>query len=775
MIKQVFWVLLALCVCIESHAQFQLVGVASSTADPNCFVLTPEQDQVSGAVWYTQRVDISRPFDVYARIYLGDNNNNGADGLAFVLQNVSANVGNNGEGLGYQGLVPSLALEFDTHPNEVNFDPSFDHIALVANGVPNHVSSTNLSGPAPILTNFFGPVNAEDGRWHQLRVHWNPARQQFLAYVDCELRLSYTGDIINNVFNGNSQVFWGFTAATGNKNNLHQFCLEYVSFIEELQDTTICQGASVQLNAGTGAGNSFSWSPTAGLNNPNIPNPIARPTATTTYVLTVTDACGDTRTDSVTIHVQPPVMASAMPDTSICLGSSVQLMAAGGTTYSWRPLAGLSDPASASPLATPAVSTTYTVVVGDGLGCTDTASVQVEVLPLPEVSTGPDQQMCLGESVNLQASGGVSYQWRPATGLNDPTLPNPVASPAATTTYVVTGTDGNGCTNSASVQVEVFPLPAVSAGSDVRICAGQRVQLQASGASDYIWSPTTGLDNPTSPNPVAAPDSSIRYTLTGTDANGCMNTASVLVEVLPRPQISGQSSYQICPGATVELAVSGAARYLWNTRDAGSNIQVQPAATTTYWVVPSNGDCTGDTLFITVEVEELPLPAAEFSANRGPAPLTVQFTNLSQSGTEFLWEFGDGNTSTEQNPTHTYETPGLYTVSLTVRNAGGCENRLQLGTVEVLEPAEIIPNVFTPNGDGIHDTYKVQLGSVEQYHLLIFDRWGKLVFESRNPADEWDGRYKGKEAAVGVYSYRIEAVLTGGEKRMLSGMLTLLR
>lgn len=104
------------------QAQFQLIGAATTNSTPNCFTITPDQNWQSGAVWYTQRVDINKVFDVYTKIYMG-NKDSGADGLAFVLQQVSTNVGVVGGGIGYEGLRPSLAVEFDTYQNGDYSDP----------------------------------------------------------------------------------------------------------------------------------------------------------------------------------------------------------------------------------------------------------------------------------------------------------------------------------------------------------------------------------------------------------------------------------------------------------------------------------------------------------------------------------------------------------------------------------------------------------------------------------------------------------------------------
>src|SRR5690606_29018827 len=146
--------------------------------------------------------------------------------------------------------------------------------------------------------------------------------------------------------------------------------------------------------------------------------------------------------------------------------------------------------------ASPASTTTYTVTGTDANGCVNTSTVTVTIKPLPTISAGNDVAICLGSSVQLQATGagtGGTYKWVPSTGLSCSNCPDPIAGPVGTTTYIVTGTASNACANTDTVIVKVNPLPMVSAGSDVDICIGDSTQLQATGAATYTWSPATGL------------------------------------------------------------------------------------------------------------------------------------------------------------------------------------------------------------------------------------------------------------------------------------------
>jgi gliding motility-associated-like protein len=219
-------------------------------------------------------------------------------------------------------------------------------------------------------------------------------------------------------------------------------------------DTEICYGLSTTLN-GTG-GEAYEWTPATGLSDNDIPNPVASPTETTTYFLTTFDIYGCPAYDEVTITVNPLPTVSAGPDVAICIDGQVTLDADGAVTYSWSPTTGLSDPDSETPICTVDEETTYTVTGTDANGCENTDEITVSVNYLPPVTataTPPVIDSYLGETSQLIATGGVTYVWTPTTGLSDPNIYNPVASPQDTTTYIVMVTDAYGCVNYDTVTV----------------------------------------------------------------------------------------------------------------------------------------------------------------------------------------------------------------------------------------------------------------------------------------------------------------------------------
>ena len=197
------------------------------------------------------------------------------------------------------------------------------------------------------------------------------------------------------------------------------------------------------------------WSPGLTLNDSTIYDPIASPTETTSYIMSIESEYGCIYKDTTTIYIGF-LDASIDPDTVICLGDSVMLQAYDAYTYTWSPSSTLSTDTGQSVLAYPYQTTTYTVTVTDTIGCKEEMYVTVDINQLPIVEAGDSDSIFLGQSITLNGSGGVSYLWDPPLYLDDPTLPNPVATPAEKITYYMTATDINGCKNNDSVTIYLY-------------------------------------------------------------------------------------------------------------------------------------------------------------------------------------------------------------------------------------------------------------------------------------------------------------------------------
>jgi len=452
-------------------------------------------------------------------------------------------------------------------------------------------------------------------------------------------------------------------------------------------DTAICSGGSTQFNA-TG-GTTYSWSPSLGLSATDIPNPIANPITTTTYFLTVTGNPGCTAIDSVTVTVNSMLIADAGVDVAICDGSNTQLNASGGVTYSWSPSLGLSATDIPNPIANPITTTTYFVTVTNNLGCTATDDVTVLANTLPFADAGLDVAICLGNNTQLGASGGTIYSWSPSTGLSATDIPNPIANPTVTTTYIVTITDDNGCSATDNVIVTINLLPTANAGSDAAICIGNSTQLSAGGGITYLWSPSTGLSATDISNPMANPTSTTTYTVTVTNSQGCSATDNVTVTVNSLPTANAGSDVAICNGNSTQLFANGGGTYLWSpsTGLSSTNISVpiaSPTTTTTYTVTVTNANnCTAsDNVIVTVNS----LPSAYAGADLSICSGDNAQLNAT-GGTNYSWSPSVGLSAANiSNPIANPTTTTTYTV--TVTDANNCT--ATDGVVISIIPAPII-------------------------------------------------------------------------------------
>ncbi len=400
----------------------------------------------------------------------------------------------------------------------------------------------------------------------------------------------------------------------------------------------ICLGDSLQLNASGGRGG-YSWQPSSSLSCSNCPNPIARPLITTTYKVTSFDAGDCPIADSVTVFVTQAI-ADASPDTTICIGKAAKLRASGGIKYEWRPAADLSCNDCQNPTAIPSATTKYFVTVTNSNGCSAVDSVIVTV-NIPTADAGLDTTICAGNSVQLQAKGGVSYTWRPSADLSCANCPNPIAQPTQTTTYVVSALNNYGCIAEDSVIVTINHL-IVDAGRDTIICKGDSVQLQASSGASYSWFPPIGLSCVNCRNPIARPLKTTTYFVQIIDSIGCFAEDSVTIAV-SEPHVMQKITETICAGDSIQLSASVGKSYHWSPADGLSCVDCKnpiafPKYTTTYRLTIDNGPGCPTLGEFRVQVREC-LPAMlEFESvvSCDSQTMSISFVNREDTAVQFF-------------------------------------------------------------------------------------------------------------------------------------------
>jgi hypothetical protein len=497
----------------------------------------------------------------------------------------------------------------------------------------------------------------------------------------------------------------------------------------------ICSGSSDVLTA-SGA-STYVWSSGGTASTETV-----SPTSTTTYTVTGTDANGCVSTAPVSVTVNPlPTVTATAASNPICNGSSDVLTAAGASTYVWS-----SGGTASTETVSPTSMTTYTVTGTDANGCANTATVMVMVNPLPTVTaTAASNSICIGSSDVLTAAGASTYVWSSGGNASTETV-----SPTSMTTYTVTGTDANGCVNTATVSVNVNPLPTVTATAiSNSICTGSSDALNAAGASTYVWS-----SGGTASTEIVSPTSPTTYTVTGTDANGCVNTATVFVNVNALPIVDLGNDITQCGGTVTLDAGNPGSTYLWNTNATTQTISVSSSGT--YYVDVTNGNgCTGsDTVMITIN----PLPTVTGSATSTTVCVNDASVTLTGTPVGGTWS-GPGVTGSSFSPM-TAGT-GAQTVTYSFTDVNGCTNTATVvitvnGCVGVAGLTLANNLVIFPNPNS--GSFTVAIGAnAGDVKMDIVDLQGRVIFSSveNDVHAGFSKQISMDDVANGIYMLRI--------------------
>lgn len=534
----------------------------------------------------------------------------------------------------------------------------------------------------------------------------------------------------------------------------------------------ICTGGSINLPITSNNGVNGSWSPAPNLN------------ATTTYTFTPnTGLCANTSTMTVTVNPYPSI--TAVNDT-ICAGSTgtitTQINLVGGT-YTWVGSANTLANLSASPSNT----NSYTVIYNLA-GCTDTAFAQIIVNPVPVVQV-QNTTICAGQTGQLVASANLpngSYLWSNGNTNNTISL-NPLSTTSQSVTYTLAG-----CTSApVTATLTVNPVPSISMNNQA-ICLGDPVTMQAvaNPAGTYYWGPNA-VQGIASNTFTPAQDSTIQVF---NILNGCSSdTIQATVNVLPLP-ISTFSAdvLQGCVPLSVNFSadVSNNTSYNWQTSNqlnatgAQANLEFDMNGSFTVSLTATLNGCTSTTSISNmIVVDNYPIAAFEPSSQVFTEPnQSLSFWNSSVGATSYVWNFGDGGSSIDEAPTHLFEVENEgTTVVLYAYSNLGCADTTAFFIG--FDPGLVyyIPNSFTPDGDQFNQTFlPIFTSGIDPYNyqLLIYNRWGEIIFESLHPEIGWDGSYgtQGNPAQNGTYTYLITIKVPSIDKRQtIKGHVNLIR
>jgi gliding motility-associated-like protein len=517
------------------------------------------------------------------------------------------------------------------------------------------------------------------------------------------------------------------------------------------------------------------------------------------YTVTATDGQNCQITASVTIVTPSAMVITTNTSTNIsCFGGtngSASVNVTGGTppyTYLWAANPTLN---SSTNSALPAGNNSITVT--DINGCTATHSITLTEPLALTLSVSSDLIICSGVATNLSANanGGTpaySYFWNNQTGASSFTV-----NPTTTTIYDVYTTDANGCISALShIKVSVYPPVKIQANCLVNtICKGDSAQvfIVASEGNGGPWTITNSTGTIVTSPLYVHPQQTQELVFTASD--DCNSTAkdSVLITVIPAPPINIISDkINGCAPLLVhflETSLNTGQSYMWDFGSPDENnlsLSKNPShlfdVAGTYNIsltVTSAQGCTSDTTIPNM-IEVYPLPEARFTYNPINASIInplVTFTNYSTGNIGNYWFFGDTDSSVLENPVHPFPNVGSYDVMLVAISDKNCTDT----ATEVVKISDIYtfyaPSAFSPDKDGKNDVFKVFASGIEltNFKLMIYDRWGELIFQSSDIEKGWDGKIDGKVCQMGTYAWIAVFRDYMSNQKTQSGKVTLIR
>ena len=557
--------------------------------------------------------------------------------------------------------------------------------------------------------------------------------------------------------------------------------------------SSICIGQSQALSV-SGSG-PFTWTASSGTNPPSVGNVTVTPTTTTTYtVLSGSGTCTASAVATVSISLSPSITIT--PSLSIlCLGQNQILNSNAVGPFIWTASTGVNPPATANVTVSPTSTTTYTLVSGVGT-CTSSAVATVSVTPALTINITPTNTIiCNGQFATLSVNGSSGpFVWTASSGANPLGTGTVSLNPTISTSYTVIAGTG-ACTATANSSITVLPnISTVITAISPSVCLTNTVLISAPlfPGLTYTWLPTASILGTTNSNSIAAlPQTSTTVIYTVNISNGvCAQSNTVQLAVNTAPNITNFTTLNndtICVGGCVTFSanVTGSSpilfQWFYESGIGTSSVGIAPEA-----CYPSAGNfsvaatasntCGFDTLvksnFVTVYDMPVLIVNGDTTINIGTSAQVY-----ASGGITYNWTPNLNGTIACPTCSTTIVSPTLTTNYIVVAsNSPYC--RVQ-DTVKVIVDINcgdfFIPNVFSPNGDGLNDDINVHGRCISTFNLQIFSRWGEKVFETSSTSESWDGTFRGKKMDTGVFVYKADGISIDGQSFKFKGNITLIR
>lgn len=567
--------------------------------------------------------------------------------------------------------------------------------------------------------------------------------------------------------------------------------------------TVVCLNEPALLLSGGGMpdGSGYQWtgpaSYTAGSQNAAIGSATSAAVNVYTVVGTAPNTCTNVTTASLITLPLPTVTATG---TLICFGEPFTIVANGAQSYTWTgPSAyGYVGPGAPVVPVDYASSGTYTVVGAAANTCTQVTTATLATMPLPAI-TATGTIVCISQQpAYLLSGGGIpgGYSWAGPGGYTSGAQNAfiPAALSAFPQTYTVVGTAPNTCTNNAVATLSTYPLPQPVCIAPARACFGSSVTLQGFGAQTYTWSGPYAQLYPQQNKTFSVFNMAQAgtYTLNVTDSNGCKNYTTTFIAIDPQPsgQLLSNNQNKFCTPfcSAFYLKSKESAPLLstsWSVRGSSITAETFTFCTATPGVENITGyftDMNGCSNTVTFEIHAYPTPTASFIyAPQGPLESMeeVEFTCTSRgqnlAGRDWHFVSNEGYHSTGKNIRYLFDEAGSFEVAMVVENDWGCRDTAVRTVLVESDFKLFVPNAFTPNGDGMNDTFQPKGRGVQLYDLSIYDRWGIRVYHTTEFEQGWNGTSGAGPSENDTYAWKIMAADKTGKKHYLAGHVTLVK
>ncbi len=531
----------------------------------HCYTLTEEEDFQVGSLWNKNKINLTQSFDYKFNVYLGCLDQEGADGIVFVLQPISTSLGTSGQGLGFGGISPSVGITIDTWQNVDFGDPSFDHIGIYKNGDVNNYDNNVLVPPVSVLPN---DGNIEDCQWHTFRIIWDAPGQTLSAQIDGLERVRITIDLVNNIFYGNPMVFWGFTGATGGEDNHQRVCTSLNPGFALPADQKTCYPTPILFNdSSTSFGSIIKWTWDFGdgtTDNSPQPPPHVYPKPgiyTASLSIVGNDGCQSDTFSRTIVAGSKPVADFVHTSPVACTNVPVILIDSSyvqyGTINNWlwdindgqeiisNQSGGLEKSFPVGPQKIALLVTTQEGCISD----TDYYSFKVFVPPATSMNI-KDTTVCFNTPITFHATDDNpaapvrQWYWQFGDGNSDS---------SATTVHayanngqfpvIMFAVSDDGCKSDTAGSIITVLKTNAYAGRDTIMTIGQSLQLYGSGGESYQWQPPTGLNDNNIAAPLAIIQGDIDYVLTAYTSIGCATSDTIHIKAYKGPTIYVPSAF----------------------------------------------------------------------------------------------------------------------------------------------------------------------------------------------------------------------------------------